>query len=87
MTLAPEGWDRAWHYKKHQDGSAVGGCVGPVGPGAETIFTVLLPNTSYTYRVYAYSGCDTSSELGSAAFKVPELAGAPGKKHGHRSCC
>ena len=79
VTLAPEGWDRAWHYKKHQDGSAVGGCVGPVGPGAETISTVLLPNTSYTYRVYAYSGCDTSSELGSAAFKVPELAGAPGK--------
>ena len=50
VTLAPAGWDQSWYYTKQQDGSTVGSCSGPVGPGAATITTVLLPTSATASR-------------------------------------
>ena len=79
VTLVPVGWDQTWYHQKQQDGSAVGSCSEQVVAGAAaTITTVLLPGTSYGFKAYAYAGCDSSSELASVAFTVPELTSAPG---------
>ena len=79
ITLAPSGWDQAWYYQKHKDGSAEGSCTGPVGPGAATLSTALLADSSYTYKVYAYAGCASADEIASHTFSVPALASAPAK--------
>ena len=80
VTLVPVGWDQTWYHQKQQDGSAVGSCSEQVVAGAAaTITTVLLPGTSYGFKAYAYAGCDSSSELASVAFTVPELTSAPGR--------
>ena len=77
LTLAPAGWNSAWYYQKHKDGSPEGACTGPVGPGSVSVSTVLQADSSYTYKVYAYADCASSSEIASRAFSVPELASAP----------
>ena len=55
-----------WWYKGEQTGAA---CTGPIGNG--TSITGLSAETTYTYRAYSGTGCDTADELGSETFTTP----------------
>ena len=67
LTLFNYRSDRGdWWYKGDQSGAV---CTGPVDGDAS--ITGLDAETTYTYRAYAASGCNTADKLGSKTFTTP----------------